>query len=1296
MPDQLIFNDLDTPYNNRLLFSDHFLSEILPTQAEWEGQGDDARLCLQELRALYAERGSVLDALSETQLERDFIQPVLAALGHTFEIQPHLRTPAGTKRPDYVFYRNRAARDEQAGEVLTEDNLAAGAFAVGDAKAWDRSLDAAIRDEDAVDGFSNRNPSSQIAFYIQHSGLEWGLLTNGRLWRLYHRASAYKLDRYYEINLPALLVEGDVNRFLYFFVFFRRLAFNPGPLSLRSILDESAAYASAVGDSLKQQVFSALLEVAQGFLDYAGNGLSIDPVTVKAIYDNSLVLLYRLLFILYAEARGLLPLKESQVYREQYSFDSLKRRVAVDLDRGQTMLPTSARLWVELAELFRNVDQGNPALSVPAYNGGLFDNVHHPFLADNLVGDARLQQAINLLSRVGRDFVDYRDLAERHLGTIYEGLLEHHLVEIEETDAGFKLDLLNEEGERSSSGSYYTPDYVVKYMVSSALDPLLEEAAAQSELVSEQVEAVLRLNVLDPAMGSGHFLVEATEHIAQYVVGLAAVPAEEATETDVAYWRRRVAQSCIYGVDVNPLAVELAKVALWLATAAKEKPLSFLDHHFRTGNSLVGASFESIRTASQRASSPQRRGKKKKSQEDSPDQHSLLGEDQLQAVLISAVGAMMEIENASGETVDSVRHQEEVYSRLRTALNRRYGRLADLVTAGQFSFRTTPQRAAELTKYLLAESFIGLPDSLASAWQTINKLATQLSFFHWELEFPEVFFTQRGQRQPDAGFDAIVGNPPYVSILKIPPEIRAFILANYATATGRFDLYIAFNELALRLLRRGGSYTLIQPIKYLVYAYGRLLRDNLLTETAIDKIVDLSQAQVFADPTTYASILLTRKGAPPENHAFRSIRVPYDRPELLLDPLTHEVLLLPQDRFLKTPDRVIALRLDDRLHEVVQACTSISTPLGDLFDIEQLIRIGSEAARQRLVLSSAERERAPLAVRAACRKLIDGKDVEQFGILWADEWLNYVPRELYNAKSPEVLERAKVLIKRIAPVLTVAVDLGEDDGFYYPLNTVYGLLPKDGTRVGLHFVESLLNSTFLDRYYKLLFEAVAIRGGYLEFREPLQHLPIRNVDFGGSVSVRERFAERVATALDRGIIEGDFTAAEHLIVGAIGTSTRRPLSAKAHDAVATVGQRISGIQRQRAQLVRSFLLDVEGALDAASLAQVRRLWTAPTRRSRMRSDATERLGVARDVLNDLFDQQIVLSDAISLLSGDQWRWLLRDRLGAIPNLALLTEMHGRYRENASLYLAQANTMKNIIDRLVPRLYGVEPADVARM
>jgi hypothetical protein len=742
-------------HNNQHLFSDHYLNESLPARLHWQALADQARPVMEEIAALLSgfNRSS-----NERQTEENLVMPVLRLLGHTFEVQPSLNTPDGTKAPDYVLYRDAESREANRGNALTDQLPRQGGIAVGDAKRWARSLDTAVKQKDG-DAFSNKNPSFQIYFYMQHSGVTWGILTNGKQWRLYHRDTAHKLDHFYEVDLEDFVECGKPELFLYFYAFFRREAFDDGPLSIAAILKESADYAHSIGESLKEQVFVALRHIAQGFLDYSPKNLQPDAETLKTIYDSSLILLYRLLFILYAESRELLPLRESKEYLESYSLHAIKQTVANDLGMGKRLLAGSALIHGRLNYLFEAINLGNSPLKVATFNGGLFDPENHPFLTNHSVGDFHMQTAIDKLARIDGAFVDYRELSVRHLGTIYEGLLEYRLRMLPTPEDDWLVTLITDRGERKTTGSYYTPDVIVKHIVSRALDPLLQRAVAGKESDEDKLRALLAINVLDPAMGSGHFLVEATEHIARFLVDLAIVPEGNShSEADIGFWKRAVVQSCIYGVDLNPLAVELAKLSLWLTTIAKDRPLSFLDHHLRPGNSLVGADLEHLRLKAIR-------GKQAKTEDSEANgQIALLADTAFAGKVSGAVGLMTRIESSEALSVEDVKEQERLYEGLRRDLTDKYARLLDLVTAAQFGLTIDASLRDSLIHHLTRNNSASTP-AYDKALGQVNEIAKREGFFHWEIEFPEVYFDESGHTLgANGGFDAVVGNPPWERI----------------------------------------------------------------------------------------------------------------------------------------------------------------------------------------------------------------------------------------------------------------------------------------------------------------------------------------------------------------------------------------------------------------------------------------------------------------------------------------------------------------------------------------------------
>ncbi|HKV59243.1 MAG TPA: N-6 DNA methylase, partial [Ktedonobacteraceae bacterium] len=851
------------PHHNQQVFSDYYLNELLPRRQDWQELLAEAEPVRRKLVALF-KRYKPGD--KEAQVEHDFIRPVLQALGHTFEVQASLATPDGTKQPDYIFYRDAQALNANKGKRLNDTLLQSGAFAVGDAKYWECPLDTAIRNRGG-DPFTNKNPSYQIAFYMQHSGLEWGILTNGRLWRLYHKSTAHKLDHFYEVDLPALLESTETQDFLYFYAFFRRAAFDAHPLGVAEILRESIEYALGVSNSLKEQVYTALRHVAQGFLDFAPNRLTPDdPATLKAIYDSSLIMLYRLLFVLYAEARDLLPMQDSELYRERYSLRFIAHDIARDLDAGRILLSDSTFIYHALQKLFSYIDAGSPPLKISTFNGGLFDaqRASNIFLETHQISDARLQQAIDMLTRTGSDdsgerhFIDYRDLSVRNLGTIYEGLLEYHLENTLDLD-GWTIDLLNDRGERKATGSYYTPDYIVKYLVDQTVGPMLTQAVACADSEKASIEAVLALKVLDPSMGSGHFLVEATEYIARFLVKLNAHPETATPDADLAYWKRRVVQSCIYGVDLNPLAVELAKLSLWLSTVARDRPLSFLDHHLRTGNALIGARLASLSYARNgNGKNGHGHGKNGNGHDEAKEQLSLFDDDLFRQSMTTAVDLMWLVEESLAQTVEQVKEQEQIYATMREGLTGKYGNLANLVTATSYGLALDMKLWKPLVDFATGRIDVALP-AFQDWVQTSATIANARRFFHWELEFPEVFFDRHGQaKKAQAGFDVVIGNPPWIR-QEMFSEDKAALKRFYNVYHGVADLYTYFVELGNTFLKEAGRFGYIIPNKFVRANYGGALRQFLTTQVKLERVVDFGDLPIFAEAVTYPMIVLTSK-----------------------------------------------------------------------------------------------------------------------------------------------------------------------------------------------------------------------------------------------------------------------------------------------------------------------------------------------------------------------------------------------------------------------------------------------------
>lgn len=901
-------------HNNQRLFSDYFLNTTIASeewrhQVGWSALLEEARPVMAKLQERYKTFGPIAARTKEAQTEKDWIRPILADLGHTFEVQATLKMPAqaSSQYPDYVFYATEEQRLAQVGHVLDDRVSQAGALAVGDAKEWDLPLDQMKRG--ASDSFSNKNPSFQIFFYMLHSKLPWGILTNGRKWRLYHQDTAYKLDVYYEVDLPDLLASDDVEHFLYFYLFFRRTAFTPtNPASLENILKEIVKSSKEIRKDLKAQVYEALHLVAQGFLSYADNKLEPTPENCQRIYEHSLILLYRLLFILYAESRDLLP-TENTTYEQKYSLHAIADQIRQDLAQHNAFFPHSAVLWHQLKILFRSIDMGEVLLGVSTFDGGLFNPQNHHFLETYTAGDLYLAQAIDKLARRPQDaldfseesFIDYRDLSERHLGTIYEGLLEHTLKVAGELMAELRSNnlivplskanhrdilrtiqpgevyLVTEKGERKVTGSYYTPDYIVKYMVEQTIKPVLDAAVAHATDDEEKIAAVLAINVLDPAMGSGHFPVEVVEYISRYLVELGVkTDDKDPQEADMVYWKRRVAQHCIYGVDLNPLAVELAKLSLWLATAAKGYPLNFLDHHLRAGNALIGSSLEEVE-----GSHPKKKAAAKRAASlldlaedgESAEQFSMLDDPEFGKDLKAALNIVQQIIGSSGKTISEVKAQEAAYEAMRAAFVSRYKDILDLGGAVFYdgidiAYHLWGAYASYAARIFTVQESGPFELMFEQVFRKVRQIGENKRFFHWELEFPDIFFNEDGTpRSEQAGFDAIIGNPPYVRQEKLGPDKR-FYEDHYDVYHGSADLFIYFFGQGMRLLRPGGRLAYITSNSWLRANYAEPLRRFLRQSTQVEQIIDLGNTRVFEDaPDLSPSIQVARKAKPDQQHA---------------------------------------------------------------------------------------------------------------------------------------------------------------------------------------------------------------------------------------------------------------------------------------------------------------------------------------------------------------------------------------------------------------------------------------------
>ena len=858
--------NLPDAVKNQSLFSNYYLDSRIVEQPQW-ADTPNIESDYAAIKALFDAVAPNAAHLNEAQTEHEFIQPLLEQLGHTFEVQPSLQASQGTRVPDYAFFPSQDAHDAARSQINTNQFFNT-ALAVGDAKAWSRNLDR--KTQDGGDPFNNQNPNYQIDSYLRDTNKDWGILTNGRQWRLYHRQTSYRLDSFYEVDLAALLSENrDLDAFRYFYNLFRRDAFIPDPSGaafLDHVLGESQQYTVGVSDDLKNRVYDVLRRLIGGFLDFPRNGFDRANPPLDEIQTNCLILLYRVLFILYAESRDLLPL-DNRDYAMQYSLDHLATDIHEKLDGSIAFAPGAHLYWTRLRQLFTLINDGWDD-HIPQYNGGLFNPQQHSFLEDYGIGDDALAQVIELLTRTEQgERIAYRDLDVRHLGNIYEGLLEYQpriasedLVIVSnrgsetvkpksspDQEVAYRegeVYLLTDKGERKATGSYYTPDYIVRYIVENTLGPLCE---------NKTVDEILSLKILDPATGSGHFLVGVVDYLAEELITHPDAPHMTETaseETELAYWRRRVVESCVYGVDLNPMAVELAKLSLWLHTVAKGEPLSFLDHHIRCGNSLIGAKIENLSHLPELG-----RSRRNISQPQTEIPMAFPFDD----TVATAIGHYLLIEEMESRTADQI-HQKEHQLDIAQQMLRLHKGMANLWTSlffGNEIDRAKYHAALDALRDKRMAELEAMPPYCRA-----QEIATEKRFFHWEIEFPEVFRDKFGREKDNPGFDAVIGNPPYGANLD---ELdKRFVKINLPAMDNVTDSFVAFTERGVLGLAHQGRVGFIVPSGWLTARMYRSLREWIHSVCAIEYIVHLPY-DVFPDAYIDTIIFISQKSSSVSN-----------------------------------------------------------------------------------------------------------------------------------------------------------------------------------------------------------------------------------------------------------------------------------------------------------------------------------------------------------------------------------------------------------------------------------------------
>lgn len=652
-------------------------------------------------------------------------------------------------------------------------------------------------DRRAPSGRPRLSPHALMQEFLNATDHVWGIITNGAQLRLLRDSAQVARPRYVEFDLNAMFAGEQFSEFA---LMYRLLHRTRLPRSSAMAADawiehyhqQAIASGGRVRDGLRDGVETALKVLGDGLVQHPHNNelrrnLDNGSLTPLMFYRQLLKLVYRLLFLMVAEERGLITVAADeddalhplhyraqadarlQIYRDHYSVSRLRRMAEI---HGVGRAPYDD-VWLGLQTTFRLLEgsdeHGAQLLGLSPLNGDLFGNhAMSDFNACQIRNHAVLKAIAALsvyydsVNRVKRR-VNYAALDVEELGSVYESLLDYRPVITTLSNGQRHFDLVTGT-ERKTTGSYYTRPELVQELIKSALEPVMDERLQQARNPAQREQALLSITVCDPACGSGHFLLAAARRLARELAKIRSGE-EQPTPRDFRHAVRDVIRQCIYGVDFNPLAVDLCKLALWIESHNAGTPLSFLDHHIRHGNSLVGASRALVEQGIPDDAFKPVTGddkaiaafiKKRNKQEREAWQHGAIQDSLFDQTLDRAYTALVRdfraIEQMPDNNVSAIHAKEQRFHDMRAANQRDFGWF-DLWTAAFFSPLTASTAPlVPTTKSLLdyRQKTTPLdPQMLAHA----NALSQQIHAFHWELEFPSVF--------DNGGFDVVLGNPPW-------------------------------------------------------------------------------------------------------------------------------------------------------------------------------------------------------------------------------------------------------------------------------------------------------------------------------------------------------------------------------------------------------------------------------------------------------------------------------------------------------------------------------------------------------
>ncbi|GCE14294.1 Eco57I restriction-modification methylase domain-containing protein [Tengunoibacter tsumagoiensis] len=1246
-------------FNNRALFSDHYLINLHDDADGFWQQTRKPGPVLRRFDRSYQRARELYDGIDRTLYGQPLAQTrdlllteLFTALHFDARVVDSYVDTNGVRQPSYRLY----ARDLQTGQPTQQQ------IAICLAYGWGRELDTyqAVNEEMAasrqgLDETNAENPGAVVVNLLDQEGVDWAILTNGKLWRLYSAKAHSRATNYYEIDLAETLAirrdsehsQEAKDAFRYFWLFFSAEAFLHYPqYEQKTYLDylffESQQYALTLGDSLKKRIFEEIFAYfAEGLVHSAQRAGTLptnmgllspeqcDKV-LKPFFNATLTYLYRLLFLLYAESRDLLPLRDPSYYKQ--SLTKLKLEIAdcVGDNQEQALKAIeqqysyhSVAFYHYLNRLFRAVDKGDPQFNLPTYNGGLFltesslaapvrtleewerliDTLSPQELDTYLLSSYPIsdRHLVSGLDKLARNLdpkshklvqIDYKSLGVRQLGSIYEGLLEFKLRVATEEMVEVKGAIVparkapparkyasvkgpndayieNDRSDRKSTGSYYTPDYIVEYIVEQTVGPILdakeqlliprfrqiEEKVVRQKRDNKEferrqirpkqiillgpeelqlVDEFFDIKVLDPAMGSGHFLVETVDYITRRMlkflerypnnpirrtlkeIELAIASDVEQQEvsidrnrlTEINLLKRQVLKRCIFGVDLNRMAVELAKVSVWLDSFTLGAPLSFLDHHMKWGNSLLGGSIQEVKDGMAR---------------------NIWGMDF--AALLSGTDMMLQLSKRADVTVKEVHESQNFYTDAEQVLAP-YKRLMDVWISEYFGNKGAQDTVNTQTKKILHGSYHELKGLTLASIEKGQQLADKQhkNFFHYDLEFPEVFFNALG-RKPNgmAGFDAVIGNPPYVRQEGLSEDKNAFKELYKNVHSNIADLYTYFIERGHALLHNGGGikshFGMITANKFMRANYGKNLRKYLINEVKLEKLIDFGDLPVFGDATAYPVIISSTRARPSQEPIQYALMK-----TLAFDKLPLEIArvntALPRNSFEGENWTLSSSSTQAILDKLKVNSVTLEQYTGGA--IRRGILTGFNEA---FIIDKATREQL-IAQDPKSAEIIKpflvGENVRKYTIDFQEKYLIWtyvgVPIKRYPAIFQHLQQYQEQLEKRwdkgkywwelrhcdyypdfekpkiVFPDIAAHTQFAFDSKNLYAVNTTY-IMPIVPHQI---ILLTILNSSLVEFFYRTI--SPSLRGGYMRFiYQYIAQIPIYKINFATPQPLRTQY-----------------------------------------------------------------------------------------------------------------------------------------------------------------------------------------------